>query len=614
MSQQQLVPVPHLSADENPKQLDKLFGKGNYCVGYELGNQMLPHVPDNAELRNILMDAYVLGIAPHMTAQDMCDTFQSIVTGFSALDSQKSPELTLCAEVFAQATQKLRLDTSEPKSTASAEEISKVIMSEWRFHIPNVVHGHDQETVATVGDFLSKNKRLLVTKEVLAKSESKIAKFTNASSASPSQQAAPQSDMRLVFLGTASAQPAQLRNVSSFALSLPSSAVWLFDCGEGTQHQLMKSQLKFTKIEKIFITHLHGDHMYGIFGLLCTLSGQNVPNKERIHIYGPVGTRRMLQVVLGLSEAHVDIGYCVHELIPQVREDCSEDQVNSVQEVQTSLATKTREENMEALALPALSEVACTGDIFQTRAPSGDAYWNISKDAEYEVTACAVDHTVYSVGFVITEAPKPGKLDDKKLKAMLEPHVEALMEKEGGKSKNPRAFIGQACGKVKAGQSIELPDGTSITPEDVVGEPIKGRRVIILGDTSNSDGLIRCGIAENADVVVHECTLSNDMAACAEERGHSTPAMAGEFAQKLKTKSLCLTHFSQRFPPQSYIDYLEAQGEPKGDDVVSPAELVEHCKAVYSGDVVAAEDFTTVHVFRDRGITTSLDRPKPKMI
>ena len=68
--------------------------------------------------------------------------------------------------------------------------------------------------------------------------------------------------MEITFLGTSSGVPTRSRNVSSVALRLQQRGeVWLFDCGEGTQHQLSKSDVKASQITKIFITHMHGDHI-----------------------------------------------------------------------------------------------------------------------------------------------------------------------------------------------------------------------------------------------------------------------------------------------------------------------------------------------------------------
>jgi len=92
--------------------------------------------------------------------------------------------------------------------------------------------------------------------------------------------------VNITFLGTSSGVPTLTRNVSSLALKLSQKAeVWLFDCGEGTQHQLMKSNIKSSQIKKIFITHMHGDHIYGLPGLLATLGLSG--NSKGIEIYGP---------------------------------------------------------------------------------------------------------------------------------------------------------------------------------------------------------------------------------------------------------------------------------------------------------------------------------------
>ncbi len=92
--------------------------------------------------------------------------------------------------------------------------------------------------------------------------------------------------MNITFLGTSSGVPTLSRNVSSIALKLSQKAeVWLFDCGEGTQHQLIKSKIKSSQIRKIFITHMHGDHIYGLPGLLATLGLSG--NSKGIDIYGP---------------------------------------------------------------------------------------------------------------------------------------------------------------------------------------------------------------------------------------------------------------------------------------------------------------------------------------
>ncbi|WP_086313040.1 ribonuclease Z [Enterococcus sp. 7F3_DIV0205] len=111
--------------------------------------------------------------------------------------------------------------------------------------------------------------------------------------------------MELQFLGTGAGVPAKHRNVSSIALKLldERNAVWLFDCGEGTQLQILKSNIRPRKIEKIFITHLHGDHIFGLPGLLSSRSFQG--GNEKLEIYGPVGIADFVRTALKVSQTRL---------------------------------------------------------------------------------------------------------------------------------------------------------------------------------------------------------------------------------------------------------------------------------------------------------------------
>ncbi len=123
--------------------------------------------------------------------------------------------------------------------------------------------------------------------------------------------------MQITFLGTSSGVPTRSRNVSSVALRLPQRAeLWLFDCGEGTQHQIMRSELKISQLSRIFITHMHGDHIFGLMGLLatCGLAG----NVERIDIYGPPGLNDYIQSASRYSYTHFSYPIKVHAVRPGV--------------------------------------------------------------------------------------------------------------------------------------------------------------------------------------------------------------------------------------------------------------------------------------------------------
>lgn len=108
-------------------------------------------------------------------------------------------------------------------------------------------------------------------------------------------------DVRIVFLGTSSGTPTRDRNVSSVALILDGT-VLLFDCGEGTQHQLLRAPVRSGAIEAIFITHLHGDHCYGMPGLLATMSLN--ARAQPLTLIGPDMLRPYVESMLATTDHH----------------------------------------------------------------------------------------------------------------------------------------------------------------------------------------------------------------------------------------------------------------------------------------------------------------------
>ncbi|EAA0349519.1 ribonuclease Z [Listeria monocytogenes] len=122
--------------------------------------------------------------------------------------------------------------------------------------------------------------------------------------------------MELVFLGTGAGVPSRGRNVTSIALSMLNerNTIWLFDCGEATQHQIMRSQIKLSKLEKIFITHLHGDHIFGLPGLLSSRSFQG--GESDLTIYGPVGITEYVETSLRLSGTRLTYKIIFNEIEP----------------------------------------------------------------------------------------------------------------------------------------------------------------------------------------------------------------------------------------------------------------------------------------------------------
>lgn len=111
--------------------------------------------------------------------------------------------------------------------------------------------------------------------------------------------------MELQFLGTGAGQPSKQRNVSSIALKMLDeiNEIWLFDVGEATQHQILRTNIRMRKITKIFISHNHGDHIFGLPGFLATRSFQG--DVGPITIYGPPGLEQFVRTSLKVSRTKI---------------------------------------------------------------------------------------------------------------------------------------------------------------------------------------------------------------------------------------------------------------------------------------------------------------------
>lgn len=117
--------------------------------------------------------------------------------------------------------------------------------------------------------------------------------------------------LRLTILGCHSATPRSMAHPSAQYLEINGEHL-LIDCAEGTQMQLRKFGVKFSRIKHVFISHLHGDHFYGLIGLISTFSLLNRQNE--LHVYGPSGLKEIIQLQLKLSKSWIDYPLHFHEL------------------------------------------------------------------------------------------------------------------------------------------------------------------------------------------------------------------------------------------------------------------------------------------------------------
>jgi len=145
---------------------------------------------------------------------------------------------------------------------------------------------------------------------------------------------------------------------------------------------------------------------------------------------------------------------------------------------------------------------------------------------DYLIKTCEVDHTVQSLAYAVIEDTRPGKFYPEKAAALGVRH-------------------GPDFSRLRAGQDIELPDGRVVKPEQVMGPPRAGCKIVYAGDTRPCERVVE--LARDADVLIHDCTLANELLDKAIESGHSTPWEAAEVAKKARVKQLVLIHVSPRY-------------------------------------------------------------------
>lgn len=171
--------------------------------------------------------------------------------------------------------------------------------------------------------------------------------------------------MKLTILGCYAATPRTITNPTSQLLEIR-NRMFLIDCGEGTQVQLRKNKIKFSKISHIFISHLHGDHFYGLVGLVSTFMLLN--RTTDLHIYGPKGVKEVIKLQFRLSNSWPIYGLFFHELESKESEIVFEDD---------KVLVKT---------IPLKHRVYTNGFLFQEKI--GARKLNVDAVQNYEIDKC----------------------------------------------------------------------------------------------------------------------------------------------------------------------------------------------------------------------------------
>ncbi|HKX85192.1 MAG TPA: ribonuclease Z [Flavobacterium sp.] len=171
--------------------------------------------------------------------------------------------------------------------------------------------------------------------------------------------------MNLTILGCYAATPRTFTNPTSQVLEI-NNRLFLIDCGEGTQVQLRKNKVKFSAINQIFISHLHGDHLYGLIGLVSTFNLLNRNNS--LTIYGPVGVKEIIKLQLKLSNSW-----------PQY-------ELNFVELSSSESELIFEDDKVTVKTIPLKHRVYTNGFLFEEKRK--ERKLNIDKVQEYEIETC----------------------------------------------------------------------------------------------------------------------------------------------------------------------------------------------------------------------------------
>jgi ribonuclease Z len=245
----------------------------------------------------------------------------------------------------------------------------------------------------------------------------------------------------------------------------------MFDCGEGVQRQMLIAGASLNRTERVFVTHMHGDHVMGLPGLLQTMA--LLGREKKLEVYGPPSIRNFLW---GIKET-----------------------------VQFVLTFPTE-----------IHEIEKGGVVYQ--------------EHEYTVQAVRSKHVVPSFAYAYVEKTRPGRFYPEKAKALGVPE-------------------GPLWSELQRGRRVKLPNGEAVKPEEVMGSRRQGRKIVYTGDTRPFKRLEK--FAANADLLIHDSTLGDELAERAEKYGHSTVDQAAMSAKNAKVKQLVLTHISQRYEDTS---------------------------------------------------------------
>ena len=401
------------------------------------------------------------------------------------------------------------------------------------------------------------------------------------------------------FIGTCAMIPSKTRNTSCLRVQIQGRS-WIFDAGENTQVNFQKFGVSPPKIDKIFITHTHGDHILGLPGILMAIrqcqrnSDINLgKNLKPIEIYGPRGLRAYLRAITTYTQNRFP-PYRVHELHDSTRDSpfkAHEDMINdsTINDVSTEKSNGDNDRKRH-------DERNIVAD--------EDGLYKLCKDEFIEVIAGKVHHTAPTYGFVLLESELKPNVNGPLGKRILSKHAKEITQ-----HMNKNDFFGMLR-KLHEDEYLEFQNGAAKYNATELRSPAPpSRKITILGDCCGIDDALK-DLSKNSDVLVHELTnpglpeLNDAVQSCSDnimkERGHSNCSIFAGHLRELRPKTVYLNHMSQKYSKYFPVDSEtgKASVEPEFVDIIRKG-IFQH---VPDDEITADEKITAeeeVHIAYD---------------
>jgi ribonuclease Z len=300
-------------------------------------------------------------------------------------------------------------------------------------------------------------------------------------------------NLEAFVLGCGGMMPLPYRHLTSVLLRRDGD-LFLFDCGEGTQVSLKRLNLKWKKIDAIFISHTHADHVTGLPGILMLNS--QVDRTEPLYIYGPPKIAEYIESSRKVLDMYINYPIIVKEI-----------------------------------TAPCM----------------------VHEGKDFYVRAFPLQHTKTCVGYTLEELDRPGEFNVEKAMSLgIKP--------------------GPDYGKLQKGQSITLENGTTVKPEDVMGEKRHGRKFSFVTDTLYLPSIAK--EVQGSDLLICEAMFDESLKDQAKEKKHMTAKECGTIARDSNSKRMAMIHYSPRYTDRELEPLLQQAREVYPAAVLSKDRMI----------------------------------------